>query len=496
MGRRHHHGRSLIVVGVGVTCMCLLVLQYHAWHVPDAKPPWEQRQIGPAVEFSSSTHPPCDPGEWAPWSVCSKTCDGGRSFRIRQPKHPQQNLALCYTHKEASECNPQPCTPPLMCKFGFWSPWSLCTGTPCAEGTRTRFRNVTPPDAPGCPSSHQLESCKVACPADHAVQPEGDADPDHPMNDVLDEHANMSVRNDLINCQNAKDIKFIDDGPFGKGYARAAWRAKFKDLDMVIKRPVGTEHPDRYAKGVKWEVRWLRTLKSDNILKFYGECTEPQNLFTAVEGNLTKWSHVLERPLPWCYKLQLAIEVAEVVVFLEEKQMIHCDWKYDQAAIDPQGRVKLVDIKSVRNLRKEGQPYKSSQKCQSHKKCKKCFKMLDMKHEHKCVMNQGYCHGYGTKAMVLATVKFFFPKLFYRNNQDFPPDLHNRIEHIATQCSADDPQFRWTPKQLLSELRNVANVLEAETCLTKTRVKTLSEIRQAYAQMFATRAERCKGRYC
>ena len=54
--------------------------------------------------------------------------------------------------------------------------------------------------------------------------------------------------------------------------------------------------------------------------------------------------------VPWCVRLSLAIKAVDLLQFIDMRHMMHCDWKYDQVAIDENWNVKIVDLKSLRTL--------------------------------------------------------------------------------------------------------------------------------------------------
>ncbi|XP_078491513.1 thrombospondin type-1 domain-containing protein 7A isoform X1 [Ciona intestinalis] len=86
----------------------------------------------------------CSVSEWAHWSICSKTCDGGQLIRTRNiTVHPGHGVASCPALQQTQTCNSQECPVPVTCKWSAWSAWSSCD--PCFPGGRSQSRNVTIP---------------------------------------------------------------------------------------------------------------------------------------------------------------------------------------------------------------------------------------------------------------------------------------------------------------------------------------------------------------
>lgn len=81
--------------------------------------------------------------EWAPWSECSRSCDGGIMKRSRVCQAPLRGGMYCAGHgDETARCSTEPC--PLNGAWGTWSSWSSCSVT-CGHGLKTRLRNCDSP---------------------------------------------------------------------------------------------------------------------------------------------------------------------------------------------------------------------------------------------------------------------------------------------------------------------------------------------------------------
>jgi len=88
----------------------------------------------------------CKYGDWARWSSCSKSCDGGQKSRSRTvSQYPMLGGAPCANGalRQVAGCGLKTCSPwsPSDCKWGTWADWHTCSAT-CGKGRRFRERNV------------------------------------------------------------------------------------------------------------------------------------------------------------------------------------------------------------------------------------------------------------------------------------------------------------------------------------------------------------------
>lgn len=84
----------------------------------------------------------CTWNVWSSWSNCSKTCDGGTTFRNRTEKTSQAfgGLACNGEPHETKACGTQGCI--VHCEMTEWTKWSQCTRW-CGGGQTSRTRHVT-----------------------------------------------------------------------------------------------------------------------------------------------------------------------------------------------------------------------------------------------------------------------------------------------------------------------------------------------------------------
>ena len=122
-------------------------------------------RLGPDHEGRTCNDFPCPIhgawGEWSQYSGCTRTCAGGRRFRIRECDNPSPKYGGKSCEEISGEsgwhwsiCGTQPC--PVDGGYTMWGNYSTCTKT-CGNGTKYRTRNCSNPSpAHGGPDCERL----------------------------------------------------------------------------------------------------------------------------------------------------------------------------------------------------------------------------------------------------------------------------------------------------------------------------------------------------
>eukprot|EP00930_Biecheleria_cincta_P099272 TRINITY_DN90909_c0_g1_i1.p1 TRINITY_DN90909_c0_g1~~TRINITY_DN90909_c0_g1_i1.p1 ORF type:complete len:1250 (-),score=93.25 TRINITY_DN90909_c0_g1_i1:232-3981(-) len=112
----------------------------------------------------------CEYSQWASWTTCSRSCNGGKTSRSRTISIEGNRLGrLCKGGLfEETICNVELC--PVDCEWGSWSDWSGCSKS-CGRGQRIATRNVMQQMSAGgqvCKGSNsKVDSCNEwDCPVD------------------------------------------------------------------------------------------------------------------------------------------------------------------------------------------------------------------------------------------------------------------------------------------------------------------------------------------
>jgi hypothetical protein len=117
----------------------------------------------------------CTLGEWTPWTSCDKACGGGQQRRSRQATHASGGGAGC-EHDELHQtqgCNEMCCPGDELkdCIWGEWADWSDCSAT-CDGGHRNRARVIAQsPRNGGTPCEPAAVMEWGACAQDLCSQP-------------------------------------------------------------------------------------------------------------------------------------------------------------------------------------------------------------------------------------------------------------------------------------------------------------------------------------
>eukprot|EP00434_Breviolum_minutum_P022929 symbB.v1.2.020228.t1/scaffold1690.1/size105730/2 len=107
--------------------------------------PLHKEEIVPCNTHACSKGPCIDAvwNDWSQWEGCSKSCDGGITWRHRTLKQKANECGLPATGMamEHAACNRGiPCEKDVDCVFGTWEDWSGCT-MPCL-GIKRRTRTI------------------------------------------------------------------------------------------------------------------------------------------------------------------------------------------------------------------------------------------------------------------------------------------------------------------------------------------------------------------
>lgn len=117
-----------------------------------------------------------DWSNWADWTMCSRSCDGGVRKRKRTCTAPLRGGKFCQGHaEEKARCNTLPC--PADGNWSAWSDWAACSVS-CGRGMKARTRNCSdPPPVNGGDEcigiSVQRAHCHIPCKKTLPVRIEG-----------------------------------------------------------------------------------------------------------------------------------------------------------------------------------------------------------------------------------------------------------------------------------------------------------------------------------
>eukprot|EP00038_Savillea_parva_P012138 m.202528 g.202528 ORF g.202528 m.202528 type:complete len:514 (-) comp21794_c0_seq1:82-1623(-) len=506
-----------VVVGSLLTSVALAYLAVRSHWMPDHNV--ARMSHGDSVS-------PCVVSPWSPWSPCNCQSQSAaapaqsvRSRHLVLPTTPQCVTVNLRQAKRCAECTGAAWTaaaavqvgghpgvrldPTARCQPGPWSSWGPCR-TVCGFGNRNRTRVL---QGPGCfePGVDMPDIEHSACP-----------EPRPPCGvRVVAATATAAAvamaptSAPLLGCGDLARIVLQDAEPFARGFTKAVWRGTLNDTPMVIKRPFDEASARRFVKSTAWETAWLKRYRArPEFIQFYGSCRDSgvNQTYEAVEGALTKWEFVMNGTttvVPWCVRLQLAVQVAKLVRLLHTLGLMHCDWKYDQLAIDLSGRVKIADVKSIRWLRDHTLPYHSDRHCgtrivngtASVRGCNTCMKQLDLPVEHTCNTTTGRCRGFDVLSLVSATGQSVFTPLLIDHLSDPPHrDFSTQVKQLIDGMTQRVPDNRWPIDRVLSGLAALEDRFRAKSCLDHVDMSTI--LRTAYHEMIASRKARCTKRYC
>eukprot|EP00051_Salpingoeca_urceolata_P002064 m.46756 g.46756 ORF g.46756 m.46756 type:complete len:373 (-) comp11879_c0_seq1:157-1275(-) len=306
--------------------------------------------------------------------------------------------------------------------------------------------------------------------------------------------------------------------PFGRGWQKQVHRARTTPTDgdgaveFVIKaavQPSGVVEESaevlrrRFAQAAPSELGFLRRHWHPGLMCTYGMCAQTKTY--AAEPHLAKFAYVAaERGLPWCARFSLIKQLVELARFFDSEAVLHCDWKPDQLGINPDGRVKVVDLDSFVSLSGAGPAlaYGANRRCTSDDQCSpmalSCFKHTPTV-DGVCDLPAGRCVGFDNNHTMIYTIgQRFLPLVFPPDNPvpDVPDDnFHKQVQRLANMMAKPDRRKRWGLALAIEYLADMHAEHPVDKCLESQGEATRAAIQRAYTRR--VESDNCaKARYC
>eukprot|EP00040_Diaphanoeca_grandis_P042620 m.265453 g.265453 ORF g.265453 m.265453 type:complete len:370 (-) comp61878_c1_seq1:98-1207(-) len=220
--------------------------------------------------------------------------------------------------------------------------------------------------------------------------------------------------------------------PIGRGFQKEVWLANvsgWENNPVGMKQlvalhdtsvPPGYETPmllkRRYTIAANAEVRMIRSFNGHpNIMELLGVCWIKQ-FFIVKPVAPVLWG-VFDGDVPWCFRLDLAKQAMDLVAFLHQHNMMHCDLKPDQLGVSMQGLLKLVDLDTIFKYKGAGAFMKNRTCTVKTTPTMECCGGACMKHSEPksgcaCPAN-GWCPKISSDTtLVTVMCTMMFPKLF------------------------------------------------------------------------------------
>ena len=204
--------------------------------------------------------------------------------------------------------------------------------------------------------------------------------------------------------------------------------------------------------------------------------------------------------LNWSARLRLALDAARLLDLLEQRSLIHCDWKADQVAITRDLRLKLVDFKSLRYH--GASRWLASQQCVVDADCHSvCFKWLAENDydapDAACDALTGLCHGLDATSMAHASAQLLFYPLLAQHLPDEPPaGFDDAVRLMLTGLSAPRVE-RWTAARAADHIGAMQQRFGAHSHYAQTRAASEALVLDIGQQFWKTAEQRCgNSRFC
>ncbi|XP_052205610.1 salt tolerance receptor-like cytoplasmic kinase 1 [Diospyros lotus] len=143
--------------------------------------------------------------------------------------------------------------------------------------------------------------------------------------------------------------------PIGSGGFSTVYLAQLPDSTVGAVK-IQNCSSERLRRAYGEELKILRRLRHDNIIKLLGHCDDRSEEGVLVlefvpNGNLREKLHNSSSILPWRNRMAIAFQLAQAIEYLHEQcslHIIHGDIKPSNVLLDPQLNCKLCDFGSAK----------------------------------------------------------------------------------------------------------------------------------------------------
>merc|ERR1712137_43717 len=163
----------------------------------------------------------------------------------------------------------------------------------------------------------------------------------------------------IFNCNMEHDDQVrLEDLTLGKELGAGAYgvvhKGEYLGLQVAVKILDQAQH-DRmnYARSLFHECNVLRGLRHPNVVLFIGVQEQDGKLYIIeefVEGGALLNKLQQEPNIPWKERLAMTIEIAQGLLYIHKKNILHRDLKSENVLLDKYGRAKLADFGLARQI--------------------------------------------------------------------------------------------------------------------------------------------------
>eukprot|EP00211_Chloroparvula_japonica_P006074 CAMPEP_0119119940 /NCGR_PEP_ID=MMETSP1310-20130426/1206_1 /TAXON_ID=464262 /ORGANISM="Genus nov. species nov., Strain RCC2339" /LENGTH=349 /DNA_ID=CAMNT_0007109399 /DNA_START=151 /DNA_END=1200 /DNA_ORIENTATION=- len=145
-----------------------------------------------------------------------------------------------------------------------------------------------------------------------------------------------------IDFDDLEDFKKIGEGNFGR-----IWRGDYLGTPVAVKQLLDVDDEDMH-KYIEREMLTLRQMRHPNIVQMIGLCKHASGIFIVTEyisgGNLRKRLKDPSVDMPWLLRVQIAMDIAQGMLFLHSRGYIHRDMKSQNLLVDDHWKIKVCDF--------------------------------------------------------------------------------------------------------------------------------------------------------
>ncbi|KAF8668292.1 hypothetical protein HU200_052348 [Digitaria exilis] len=256
------------------------------------------------------------------------------------------------------------------------------------------------------------------------------------------------------------DLSMLTMGEkIASGSSAVLYRGTYNGLDVAIKSLKIANHNNPSEIEFLQEVLILRKVKHDNILQFYGACTDHPYYCIVTEympgGNLYDFLHKHNNFLDLVTILKIATSISKGMDYLHQNDIIHRDLKTANILIGHDQVIKIADFGVARHGSPEGQMTAETGTYRW---------MAPEIINHKPYDSKADVFSFAIVLWELATSKVPYDNMTPLQaalgvrqglRLDIPGSVHPRLSKLIQQCWHENPDVRPTFAEIIVELEDI-----------------------------------------
>jgi len=252
---------------------------------------------------------------------------------------------------------------------------------------------------------------------------------------------------------------------FASGSSGDLYRGTYLGMDVAIKYLRAEHVNDSSSVEFLQEIMILRSVKHENVIRYYGACTKHRKYLIVTEympgGNLYDFLHKKHNTLELSVILRIAIGISKGMDYLHRNNIIHRDLKTANLLIGNGQVVKIADFGVSRHRSQEGDMTAETG----------TYRWM----APEVINHKAYDHRADVFSFAIVLWELVTSKIPYENltplqaalsvRQGFrlviPSSVHPRLSTLIRQCWDQNPQVRPVFSDITIELEDILRSIQA-----------------------------------